>query len=45
MNNDIYDRMLAGYDLADATKRRNAVLEVNQQIILAGLYNGDFLKH
>ena len=34
--------MLAGYDLTDTTKRRNAIFEVNQQIILAGLYNGGF---
>lgn len=42
MDNEIYDRMLAGYDLTDTTKRRNAIFEVNQQIILAGLYNGGF---
>ena len=42
MNNEIYDRMLAGYDLSDTTKRRNAIFEVNQQIVLAGLYNGGF---
>lgn len=42
MDNEIYSRMLAGYDLTDTTKRRNAVFEVNQQIILAGLYNGGF---
>lgn len=42
MNNEIYDRMLAGYDLTDTTKHRNAIFEVNQQIILAGLYNGGF---
>lgn len=42
MDNQIYDRMLSGYDLSDTTKFRNAVFEVNQQIILAGLYNGGF---
>lgn len=42
MDNEIYDRMLAPYDLTDTTKRRNAIFEVNQQIILAGLYNGGF---
>jgi len=42
MSNEIYDRMLAGYDVSDTTKRRNAIFEVNQQIILAGLYNGGF---
>lgn len=42
MANEIYDKMLAGYDLTDSTKRRNAIFEINQQIILAGLYNGGF---
>lgn len=42
MANEIYNRMLAGYDLADTTKRRNAIFEVNQQIILAGMFNGGF---
>lgn len=42
MDNEIYDRMLAGYDLSDTTKRRNAIFEINQQIVLAGLYNGGF---
>lgn len=42
MDNEIYDRMLAGYDLSDTTKRRNAIFEVNQQIVLAGLSNGGF---
>lgn len=34
--------MLSAYDLSDTTKYRNAIFEVNQQIILAGLYNGGF---
>lgn len=42
MENEIYDRMLAAYDLTDTTRHRNAIFEVNQQIILAGLYNGGF---
>lgn len=42
MANEIYDRMLAAYELTDTTKRRNAIFEVNQQIVLAGLYNGGF---
>lgn len=44
MDNEIYDNMLAAYELSDTTKRRNAVFEVNQQIILAGLYNGGFFE-
>ena len=42
MVNEIYDRMLSQYDLSDTIKHRNAIFEVNQQIILAGLYNGGF---
>lgn len=42
MENEIYNRMLSGYDLTDTAKRRNAIFEVNQQIILAGLSNGGF---
>lgn len=42
MENEIYDKMLSIYELNDTTKRRNAIFEVNQQIILAGLYNGGF---
>ena len=42
MTNRIYDRMLVGYDLKDKQSELNAKLEVNQQIILAGLYAGGF---
>jgi Uncharacterized conserved protein len=44
MDNEIYDNMLARYDVSDTTKRRNAIFEVNQQIILAGLYNAGFFN-
>lgn len=42
MKNDIYDNMLSAYDLYTEQQKRNAIFEVNQQIILAGLYNGGF---
>lgn len=42
MKNDIYDNMLSAYDLSTEEQKRNAVFEVNQQVILAGLYNGSF---
>ncbi len=42
MNSEIYNTMLSGYDLSTDQKRRNAIFEVNQQIILAGLYSGGF---
>ena len=42
MNNEIYDNMLSAYDVATEQQRRNAIFEVNQQVILAGLYNGGF---
>ena len=42
MKNDIYDSMLSAYDLSTEQQKRNAIFEVNQQVILAGLYNGGF---
>lgn len=42
MKNDIYDNMLSAYDLSTEQKKRNAIFEVNQQVILAGLHNGGF---
>lgn len=42
MNNEIYNHMLSAYDLSTEQKKRNAIFEVNQQVILAGLYNGGF---
>jgi predicted nucleotidyltransferase component of viral defense system len=36
--------MLSQYDLTTEQSRRNAIFEVNQQIILAGLYNGGFFE-
>ena len=42
MKNEIYDNMLSVYDVATEQQRRNAIFEVNQQVILAGLYNGGF---
>ena len=42
MKNDIYDSMLSAYDLSTEQRKRNAVFEVNQKVILAGLHNGGF---
>lgn len=42
MKNGIYDNMLSAYDLSTEQQRRNAIFEVNQQVILAGLYAGGF---
>ena len=42
MKNEIYDSMLSAYDVTTEQQRRNAIFEVNQQVILAGLYNGGF---
>ncbi len=42
MKNDLYDSMLSAYDLSTEQQKRNAVFEVNQQVILAGLHNGGF---
>ena len=43
--NEIFNQMLSAYDLTTEQKKRNATFEVNQQIILAGLYNGGFFNH
>lgn len=42
MKNEIYDNMLSLYGMATEQQKRNAIFEVNQQVILAGLYNGGF---
>ncbi len=42
--NGIFNKMLSAYDLTTEQKKRNATFEVNQQIILAGLYNGGFFN-
>ena len=42
MKNEIYDSMLSRYDLTTEQKKRNAIFEVNQRVILTGLYNGGF---
>ena len=42
--NKIYSQMLEAYDLTTEQQKRNAIFEVNQQIILAGLYNGGFFE-
>lgn len=42
MSNDIYEQMLSTYDLSTTQRQRNATFEVNQQVILAGLYHGGF---
>lgn len=40
--NDTYNQMLSKYNQTTEQQRRNAIFEVNQQIILAGLYSGGF---
>lgn len=42
MDNEIYNSMLQGYQMETGQQRRNAIFEANQQVILAGLYNGGF---
>ena len=44
MKNEIYDSMLSQYDLTTEQNKRNAIFEVNQQVILAGLYSGGFFE-
>lgn len=40
--NEIFNQMLSSYDITTELQKRNAIFEVNQQIILSGLYNGGF---
>lgn len=42
MSNDLFNQMLSAYDQTTEQQKRNAIFEVNQQVILAGLYNGGF---
>ena len=42
MRQDVYEGMLSAYNPVTEQQKRNAVFEVNQQVILAGLYNGGF---
>ena len=44
MKNEIYDSMLSRYDLKTEQNMRNAIFEVNQQVLLAGLYSGGFFE-
>ena len=44
MKNEIYDSMLSRYNLTTEQNKRNAIFEINQQMILAGLYNGGFFE-
>ena len=44
MKNEIFDNMLSRYDLTTEQQKRNAIFEVNQQIILASLYAGGFFE-
>ena len=44
MKNEIFDNMLSRYDITTEQHKRNAIFEVNQQIILAGLYAGGFFE-
>ena len=37
MKNEIFDNMLSRYDITTEQHKRNAIFEVNQQMILAGL--------
>lgn len=42
--NQIYQMMLSRYDLSTEQGKRNAIFEVSQQIVLAGLYRGGFFE-
>ena len=40
--NQLYEKMLSAYDQSTDTARRNAIYEVSQQLVLAGLADGGF---
>ncbi len=40
--NDLYEKMLSRYDRTTSTQEKNAIYEVNQQIVLSGLNDGGF---
>ena len=40
--NALYEKMLSAYDQSTDQARRNAIYEVSQQIVLAGLADGGF---
>ena len=42
MKNEIYDNMLSAYSATTEQESRNAIYEVNQKAIRAGLYIGGF---
>lgn len=42
MSNDLFNQMLSVFEQTTEQQKRNAIFEVNQQVILAGLYNGGF---
>jgi len=42
--NPIYQQMLSSYDMSLDVQRRQAPYEVNQQLILSGLYRGGFFE-
>ncbi len=42
MSRDLFNQMLSSYEQTTEQQKRNAIFEVNQQIILAGLYRSNF---
>ena len=44
MENEIFGNMLSRYDLITEQHKRNAIFEVNLQMILAGLYAGGLFE-
>lgn len=44
MKNEIFDNMLSRYDLTTEQQKRNAIFEVNQQVILAACMPEAFLS-
>ncbi len=42
MNNPFFDNALRGYQIKSAKEKQNAIYEITQQVVLAGLHRGGF---
>lgn len=43
--NEIFDKALSRYPINNAKDRHNAIYEITQQVVLAGLHRGGFFDH
>ena len=43
--NELYEKALSRYPIATARDKQNALYEITQQVVLAGLHRGGFFDH